>query len=49
MKLTKKNDKYAIEVITPIELDALYNAILHMPLPYSRELYNLKTQIEDEK
>lgn len=45
----KKENTYTIEAITPDELDALYNAILHVPLPYRRELYNLKTQIENEK
>ena len=49
MTLSKDNNTYTIEAITPDELDAIYNAILHVPLPYRRELYNLKTQIEDEK
>ena len=49
MKLTKKNDKYTIEGIAPIELDALYNAIVHSLLIHRRELYELKTLIEDEK
>lgn len=49
MTLKKHNNFYTIEAITPDELDALYNAILHVPLPFRRELYNLKTQIEDEK
>lgn len=44
----KKENSYTIEAITPDELDAIYNAILHVPLQFRRELYNLKTQIEDE-
>lgn len=49
MTLRKHDNTYTIEAITPDELDAIYAAILHVPLPYRRELYNLKTQIEDEK
>lgn len=49
MSLRKDDNTYIIEAITPDELDAIYAAILHVPLPYRRELYNLKTQIEDEK
>ena len=45
----KKENTYAIEAITPDELDALYNAILHVPLPYRRELYSLKPQIENQR
>lgn len=47
MKLTKKNNTYAIEGITPIELDAIYNAIVHCLLTDRRELDSLKVQIED--
>ena len=49
MTLRKDNKTYTIEVITPDELDAIYAAIMHVPLPFRRELYNLKTQIEDER
>lgn len=49
MTLRKHNNTYTIEAITPDELDALYNAILHVPLPYRRELYSLKTQIENQR
>jgi hypothetical protein len=48
MTLRKNDNGYVIEYVTGDELDALYNAILHVPLPYRRELYSLKTQIEDE-
>jgi hypothetical protein len=48
MTLRRNNNAYVIEGVTYDELDALYNAILHVPLPYRRELYSLKTQIEDE-
>lgn len=47
--ILKKENTYTIEAITPDELDALYNAILHVPLPYRRELYSLKTQIENQR
>lgn len=49
MTLSKDNNTYTIEAITPDELDAIYNAILHVPLPYRRELYSLKTQIENQR
>lgn len=49
MTLSKDDNTYAIEAITPDELDAIYTAILHVPLPYRRELYSLKTQIENQR
>lgn len=47
--ILKKENTYTIEAITPDELDAIYAAILHAPLPYRRELYSLKTQIENQR
>lgn len=46
MTLKTTHPTYAIEDISTEELDAIYNAILHVPLPYRRFLYRLKTQIE---
>ena len=49
MKLSRTPDGYTIEGIAGDELWALYQAVLHTPLPYrGGAIYKLKTQIEDK-
>ena len=47
MILKRNASTYTIDEITPDELEALYNAILHSLLSDRRDLYPLKKQIED--
>ena len=48
MTLSRTPDGYMIEGIAGDELLALYQAVLHTPLPYrGGAIYTLKTQIED--
>ena len=47
MILKRNASTYIIDEITPNELEALYNAILHSLLSDRRDLYPLKKQIEE--
>ena len=47
MKLKTKGETFTIEDITSDELDAVYNAIITSCLKDRRQLYDLRTQIED--
>lgn len=48
MNITRNQNSYSIVDITPEELEAIYNAIIHSVLSDRRYLYPLKTQIENE-